>query len=345
MLDIEGTLLSLGYRLNDRGPYWQTNAIFRQGDNKTAIQIYKNSGVWKDYVNQTPYMPFKKLIQLTIGSNDDDLVSGYIKESEQIDFPSFAPPKERVSMEKTYDKSCLKRLLPHFDFYEKKGITASTLSLFDSGLCTEGKMYQRFVFPIYNTNNKIHGFSGRYMGSKENSPKWKHMGVKTKWLYPHHLSETSIMESKEVILVESIGDTLSLYENNHKNCLCCFGTDISPSLCSYLVKCSPSKIFISLNNDSLKDFNAGLFGAIKIFFKLFTLFNYDKIFICLPDKNDFGEMTISDFAKWNEKRYSILAEDHYPNIIKQAERFCETNKQPDAFLKKVKKFKKELTNE
>tara|TARA_B100000085_G_scaffold273922_1_gene289961 strand:+ start:12305 stop:13342 length:1038 start_codon:yes stop_codon:yes gene_type:complete len=345
MLDIEQTLTSLGYKLDDRGAYWQTNALFRQGDNKTAIQIYKNSGVWKDYVNQTPYMPFKKLIQLTVGTNDDDIASGYIKEMEQIDFSPYNPLKERVTMEKTYDKDCLNRLLPHYDFYEKRGISSKTLSTFQAGLCTEGKMYQRFVFPIYNKQNKIHGFSGRYMGISENAPKWKHMGVKSKWLYPHHISEKFITQSNEVILVESIGDVLSLYENNYKNSLCCFGTDISPSLCSYLVQCNPSKIFISLNNDSSKDFNVGLFGAIKIFFKLFTMFDYDKIFICLPNKNDFGDMSSSDFASWDDKRYSINKDSHYNNIVRQAEMFCESKNQPESFIKKIKKFKKEINDE
>jgi hypothetical protein len=73
-IDVESTLNSLGYDLSDKGDYWQTNALFRNGDNKTALQIYKNSGVWKDYVNNTSFMPFKKLVQLTLNSNDDHLI-------------------------------------------------------------------------------------------------------------------------------------------------------------------------------------------------------------------------------------------------------------------------------
>jgi len=51
--NIEEVLTSLGYKLTDRGSYWQTSAVFRDGNNNTAIQIYKDSGVWKDYVQQT----------------------------------------------------------------------------------------------------------------------------------------------------------------------------------------------------------------------------------------------------------------------------------------------------
>lgn len=345
VVDIEGTLISLGYKLEDRGSYWQTNAVFRQGDNKTAIQIYKNSGVWKDYVNQTPFMPFKKLVQLTVGSNDDNVISDYTKELEQINFSNFNPLKERISMEKTYNKSCLDRLLPHYDFYEKKGVSSSILHSFDCGLCTEGKMYQRLVFPIYNLNNKIHGFSGRYLGQNQDAPKWKHIGTKSKWVYPHHLSERHIMDKSEVILVESVGDLLSLHQNDKKNSLCCFGADISPTLCSYLVRINPSKIIISLNNDNSKEFNVGLFGSIKIFFKLFTLFDYSKIKICLPTKNDFGDMKNSDYVDWDNKLKAIENKSHYVNIVNEAESFCSKKNMPQTFLNKIKKFKKEINDE
>ena len=59
--EIKEILSSLGYNLVDKGTYWQTNAVFRQGDNKTALQIYKDSGVWRDYVAQSKPMPFRAL--------------------------------------------------------------------------------------------------------------------------------------------------------------------------------------------------------------------------------------------------------------------------------------------
>ena len=38
---IRDILIELGYRLDDRGDYWQTNAIYRGGDNRTAVQYIK----------------------------------------------------------------------------------------------------------------------------------------------------------------------------------------------------------------------------------------------------------------------------------------------------------------
>ena len=45
-----------------------------------------------------------------------------------------------------------------------------------------------------------------------------------------------IEESSEIILVESIGDVLNLYQNGIKNVICTFGTLISPTLISYIVR-------------------------------------------------------------------------------------------------------------
>ena len=63
-------------------------------------------------------------------------------------------------------------------FYNDKGIDSSILKKLKGGLATKGKMYQRFVFPIYNQHKQIHGFSGRDMATSKDRPKWKHIGRK-----------------------------------------------------------------------------------------------------------------------------------------------------------------------
>ena len=141
---IQEVLTSLGYTLSDKGSYWQTSAIFRGGDNKTAIQIYKDTGIWKDYVQQTPYMPFEKLLKITLKTNDDSLIKNYIKTDCDFDFERRTSEK-KIEMEKTYPESSLSRLLPHYKFYNDRGISTDTLKLFKGGLATEGKMFQRFV--------------------------------------------------------------------------------------------------------------------------------------------------------------------------------------------------------
>jgi DNA primase len=137
-------------------------------------------------------------------------------------------------------------------FYEKRGISEKTQKIFECGYAGGGKMYRRIVFPIYNLNNEIHGFSGRTVIDGDNIPKWKHMGRKTNWIYPHHLAHSHIEKSREVILVESIGDCMALYEAGFNNVLMLAGLDISSKIMSYLNTFNLNKIIVAMNNDKYK---------------------------------------------------------------------------------------------
>jgi len=308
-LDIKDTLISLGYNLSDRGEYWQCSAVYRNGDNPTALQIYKDSGVWKDYVVGEGFLPFPALIEKTVGK--DNLKN--FKDILSKDFQSSKPaeePESKISVEKTFSLNEVEDLLPHYSFYNKKGVSNETLKFLKSGMSTEGSMYQRYVFPIFNKFQKIHGLAGRDMMDSEKRPKWKHMGKKTTWSYPLYCLDqegvsptlSAINSSREVILVESIGDMLFLFENNVKNVLVTFGLDVSPSLISTLMGLDVDHIILAFNNDFNKDFNSGKVSCVKSFLKLMNYFNDDKVSICLPIKNDFGDMNKEDLEIWKIKK-------------------------------------------
>ncbi len=304
---IKDILEELGYKLIDRGRYWHSHAAFRNGDNSTSLQIWKDSGVWRDFVEGTPPLPFKKLLQTHLGTNDKSVIDPYL----QSDFERDSTPhvaEEKVTMEKVYDDSILEDLFPHYVFYTKKGISPEVLKALKGGLATKGQMYQRFVFPIYNELNQIHGFSGRDMSNRANAPKWKHIGRKSKWLYPYYVShngtfptQEGIEEACSVIVVESIGDLLNLHEHGFYNVLVSFGLDISPRLLCHLLSLDISKVIISFNNDSNKSHNRGARAAVKNYLKLFSHFDFGQVDVCLPVKNDFGEMNKDDFDKWSVK--------------------------------------------
>lgn len=336
---IEEILTSLGYKLQDRGRYWQTSAIYRNGDNKTALQIYKDTGIWKDYVEQSAFMPFEKLLKVTLKTNSDEEIKKYKIKDDFFEL-KHTNSQRKIEMEKTYPETCLKRLLPHYKFYNDKGIDTETLKLFKAGLATEGKMYQRFVFPIYNLNNQIHGFSGRDMAQSSDRPKWKHIGVKSKWIYPHLLSTDYVTKTQEVFLVESIGDLLNLYQNNIKNVFCTFGLEIPPSLISYLVGLNPEKIFICFNNDENSKYNSGYNACLKNFIKLQSFFDNHKVYIHLPLKNDFGDMKNSEIENWYDSRKNIDKNNLDVNIIKDINRLLKERNMPKTFHSSFKKFKK-----
>lgn len=305
---LQEILQELGYKLTDRGKYWHANAAYRNGDNQTALQIWKNSGVWRDFVEGTTALPFVKLLEVHFGSNDKSIIEKYISIDHYNPQPKTFTQEDRLDMEKIYEESMLEDLFPHYDFYNQKGIKTETLVSLKGGLATQGQMYQRFVFPIYNSDGKIHGFSGRDMGQRENAPKWKHLGRKTNWIYPYFVPKSdslnipnSIEQSRSVIIVESIGDLLNLHQHNFHNVLVSFGLSISPKLLCHLISLDIDRIIISFNNDYNKKENRGARAATKNYLKLLNHFDFDKLFICLPTKTDFGEMQSKDFTEWNDK--------------------------------------------
>lgn len=300
------SLEKLGYQLQDCGNHWRTNALYRNGKNKTAIIIYKDTGVWKDFGADNQSKPFQALVQETLKTNDPKILKQYVGDAVQTYEPK--EPEQKIEMEKIYPESYLEKLLPVRDFYLKRNISEKTQKLFKCGYAGGGKMYRRMVFPIYDLNNQIHGFSGRTVVEGDNTPKWKHMGRKTDWVYPHHLSHNSIEESGEVILVESIGDCMALYEAGFKNVLMLAGLDISSKVMSYLNSFNLDKIIVSMNNDKDKETNSGGIATIKTVAKLSQIYDLDRICVNPPLANDFGDMLQSNpchtniFSKWYARK-------------------------------------------
>lgn len=338
--EIKEALIKLGFNLSDRGAYWQTNAIFRNGDNQTAIQIYKDTGVWKDYVEDTCFFPFKKLVEATLGTNDPSQVNSFMGKKEDFNFNHRTAPAPKIEVEETYPIDCLERLLPHYDFYENKGISLENLIPLKGGLATAGQLNQRFVFPIFNKHGKIHGFSGRDMKpASQSRPKWKHLGKKKNWIYPLYVDprcQEDIKKRNAIIIVESIGDMLSLREQGFFNVLPCFGLSVSTKLACALVQINPEHIFISLNNDTNSTENRGEDASFKNYLNLLSFFDKDKIKICLPNKTDFGDMSSNDFDHWVKKYENVKSSNQVPIILEKCNKLAKQGKISKTLAKKIK---------
>jgi len=322
------TLEKLGYNLQDCGNHWRTRAIYRNGKTNTSVIIYKDTGVWKDFGLDNQAKPFNALIKETLQTEDSKILKEYLVATNDQYKPN-QPKLEKIEMEKIYPESYLDKLLPMKTFYQKKGISDKTQTKFKCGYAGGGKMYRRMVFPIYDLDNQIHGFSGRSVVDDDNVPKWKHMGRKTNWIYPHHLSHDAIEEKKEVILVESIGDCMALYEAGFENVLMLAGVDISAKMISYLNTFDLDRIIIATNNDNSKEVNTGALASVKVAAKLSTIFDLSLIRINPPVCNDFGEMLecdtgmLDNFKQWYERKDKwVMNDEKFQNyIIKQINKY------------------------
>lgn len=347
--EIHETLSDLGFKLNDKGTYWQTNAIWRNGDNHTAIQIYKDSGVWKDYVDQTGPQPLAKLIAKVLGTDDPKVIKKYIKEvSDETNFTDQRDSKVKIVMEETFNVDILDKLLPHHKFYLDKNISTEVLKLYRGGYSTVGKMNGRYVFPIFSKTDKnlLVGFTGRHLRYSEDSymAKWKHIGQRRNWLYPLYIPQNdeypfldAIKETQEVIIVESVGDSLALTENKMLNHMVTFGLGLSSDQICELVALNPKKIIIAPNNDSQKQKNIGLQSAIKDFIKLLDFFDIERIEIKLPISNDLSDShTDGTFQRWVDKT---------PNKSKQIQYIIDRLESRDgkAIIKSYKRLQSKIS--
>lgn len=339
-MDYKQVLEDLGYRLKDHGSYWRTSAIYRSGDNSTALQIYKDTGVWKDYVEDSMFLPFEALLQKTLNTNDKTILSSYLKDIS-VNIQHRTAKKNLLSEEKTYPKSCLSRLLPHYDFYLEKGITEDTMKQFQCGLAMSGKLYQRVIFPVFRSDGLIHGFSGRKV-TEDPRPKWLHNGRCSDWFYPYYSIDqvaACIKKERSVYIVESIGDCISLFDYGIKNVLVSFGLNISPKFIARLNGLPLDKVFLSFNNDFNSEFNRGFEGAIKSIFKLSDQMDFEKIFFAPPSENDFGDMSKEQLDKFVEYCGVMSHNESMTNVIDFAK---EMNKRGvnKTFASNLRKFEK-----
>jgi hypothetical protein len=290
--EFEKVLVSIGYKLIDCGDHWRSQALYRNGNNATALKIYKNTGVWMDFVEPKGSLPFETLARMTVG--DSEKFSEILKKIKS-DKTYVATKVDKIEMEQCYPEDCLDKFFPNYKFYKDKGISEETQISFKVGLAGVGKMYRRMVFPIYNDNGQIIGFSGRKIDEDNDYPKWKHVGKKNTWVYPAHVPENEcnaeIDRSRQVILVESVGDAMALYDQGIKNVLVLFGLSASSNIINYLSSKALDNVYISTNNDLNSSRNRGLIAAIKNYLKLAKYFDLNALTIKLPQNgNDFGEM-------------------------------------------------------
>lgn len=292
MNEIRQFLESNGYKLKDLGTgYWSTIAHFRGGQKETSLNINQRTGAFRDWVTGVSGS-FKDLICLISGEGEisDEKLKELLEKIENQE-----PPAPKIEIMQKFDKNILLTFLPDYQFFLRRGISAETQKLFGIGLATSGKLRNRYVVPIicYKTKNLI-GLSGRYY--KDNVPegiiKWKHLNSSSNYLWPMYLNDKIIREKKEIIICESPGDLLALWEMGKKNTICSFGTKISAKTINYISGIQGlKKIWVSLNNDlGVNKELAGNTAAEKWKVRLGKLFDKNKIEIVFPPNcNDWGD--------------------------------------------------------
>ena len=297
-MDRIGEILSeMGYCLRDYGKEYRTTPLYRESDNPTVLSIKKETGRWVDFKHSLSGS-FEELVKLTLNLKSLEEAQNWLKTKNHYSNKVASRPK--LKTRRSFDKSTLESLIKDHSYWENRGVGSDTLNLFSGGIMPEGRMKNRYVFPIFNSKKILLGFTGRYLYDNEKVPKWKHLGDKSQWIYPFQINHNIVEEQKQIILIESVGDMLSLWEAGVKNSMVIFGLDVSVAQLNALIRLDPNKIIISLNNDE-KNNSAGNLAAEKLKRKLLKHFDARQVSVRLPTENDFGEMSIQQIEKWKSK--------------------------------------------
>jgi hypothetical protein len=299
MLDkIKNILERLDYPINYVGQnHVSTTALFRSGDNPLALVAYKDN-VWDQIEGQSYTWPRFVAMVKSISLKDAEL---WLTGIEVEDGDEQEEKAEKIKIQKILVESDYADLVKSYDFFLRRGISKETLDYVGAGLAQNGPLYGRIVFKIRDDKGKLIGAAGRdaLNRGERGVVKWKLKGSKSDWIYPaFEKNLDAIQRTKQIIIVESVGDVLQLCESGIYNVLCNFGLSFSSSRLSFLLKINPTSIFLGLNDDAESLENRGQIAAAKIKVKLSTFFAEDKIINAPPSKGDFGEMNKDQILNW-----------------------------------------------
>ena len=305
MSDVKEILISLGYsNISEDTKNFRMKPVYRDSSSNTVLSVRKDTGRFIDFSKQISGS-LQDLVKLSLNCTSEDEAIKWLNDHTGGAVLNIEKQKGgEIKEAKVFSKSSLEKMMPHHDYWVGRGVSEDTLTLFEGGVVYEGKMKNRYVFPIYDYKKNLVGVSGRDLVNDPNSkrPKWKHIGDKSQWKYPMQVNNKIIRQSKEVIVVESIGDMLSLWEAGIKNVAVAFGLQIGLGLINYFLRIDVQKIYLAFNNDEGKN-SAGNQAAQKNLNRLTRYFDYEQIRIALPDEGDFGEMSVEQILEWKNKKY------------------------------------------
>lgn len=297
-MDIKSILQDLGFHpITNDGQFYRTRAIYRDGGNAASLRIHQKTGRFSDFGSNSSGT-FKDLISLCSPEKTSKEIKDWI--DNNLTNEQYFISNNKILMPEIFDPKVLDRLMPIFSFYKDRGISDATLKAFQGGLATKGKMKNRFVFPALDAKGQILGFAGRDVTNKS-AIKWKILGPKAQFAHPIPLVRQDILDKSSIILVESIGDALKLWENEIKNVAVLFGLKLQTALMQSIISLNPKQIIIATNNEPNKGAGGGSQAALDISGSLKTFFDEGVVKIALPLKNDFGVMSNNEVFKWKEQ--------------------------------------------
>ena len=156
--EIKDILTEIGYTLRDCGNEYRTKPLYRDSDNPNVLCIKKNNGVWFDF-KTNKYGNLEELVKITLNLKDINEAKDFIK--NKFSYENIKVEKEKLKSRRTFDKKNLNKIIDDYRYWNNRGVSSETLKVFESGVMKEGKLKDRYVFPVFDKMDKLIGAAGR----------------------------------------------------------------------------------------------------------------------------------------------------------------------------------------
>ena len=299
-MEVKEILQNAGYtNITEDSKNFRMKPLYRDSSSQTVLSVRKDTGSFIDF-SKNISGSLQTLIKMSLDFKTEEEALKWIESHADGGLKIKQNDRPVVKENRVFSKTSLEKVMPQHDYWINRGVSEKTLSLFEGGVVHEGKMKNRYIFPIFDYKKNLVGVSGRDLVNDPDSkrPKWKHIGDKSQWKYPMQVNNKLLKDKREVIVVESIGDMLSLWEAGVKNVAVSFGLQIGLGLLNYFMRIDCQKIILAFNNDENK---AGNEAAEKNSNRLQRYFDKNQIIIALPSEGDFGEMSQEQIIDWKNK--------------------------------------------
>lgn len=134
-----------------------------------------------------------------------------------------------------------------------KGYTNAEIERFGLGSGVHDLYINRIMFPLFDTNNRPVGFSGRIYNNSNNSKyintKETPIFIKGDLLYNYYNCKEYVRHEKKLIIVEGFMDVIRLYSIGIRNVVALMGTSLTKNQIS-LIKRVTSNVYLFLDGDS-----------------------------------------------------------------------------------------------
>jgi hypothetical protein len=180
--DVKEILISLGYsNISEDTKNFRMKPVYRDSSSNTVLSVRKDTGRFIDFSKQISGS-LQDLVKLSLNCTSEDEAVKWLNDHTGGTVLNIEKQKGgEIKEAKVFSKSSLEKMMPHHDYWIERGVSEDTLALFEGGVVYEGKMKNRYVFPIYDYKKNLVGVSGRDLVNDPNSkrPKWKHIGDKS----------------------------------------------------------------------------------------------------------------------------------------------------------------------